>query len=335
MTLKHCIVHHIERAVPGADVVTTLREEENNKAGGIYSLFEQLKQSFQRSSQKQYGHFDPELGDNPLPQWIREQQQGKSTFARISQRTLEHLQQKMGDNDEAFSAHLLMALETVMEQDQLYILWVTHTSASHINTDLDIADTAYIDTVKLQYGARLFVDEWLEEDSPKYLSILCNRGNKNLSDSFQACIGFSTGIDVAEETKEFLNIVDEYTTSLPEEKTSDYKGKILDYCVAQDKQGLPVVFDEISAQLNDSDPKEFAQFVGSNQQAPRTEIYTDRSSLKRYIRYFGRDQNMSISFSSDMYGNNIVYDEESGTLTIKQIPKSLKQQLLKSKQPEQ
>ena len=42
MTLKHCIIHHIERTVPGADVVTQLREQENNCAGSAYSLFEQL-----------------------------------------------------------------------------------------------------------------------------------------------------------------------------------------------------------------------------------------------------------------------------------------------------
>jgi nucleoid-associated protein len=67
--------------------------------------------------------------------------------------------------------------------------------------------------------------------------------------------------------------------------------------------------------------------VAERQQAPAVEMYTDRSSLKRYVRYFGRDKNMSISFSADMFGQEIVYDEVAGTLTIKQIPKSLKQQL--------
>ncbi len=327
MTLKHCIIHHIERAVPGADVNITVREQENNCAGAAYSLFEQCKQSYQRSSQKQYGHFDREQGDNPVPGWLKEQQQGKSPFARISQRMLEQLQQKLEDNDEAFSAHIMMALETVMEQEQLYIFWINHVEASHIDSDLGVAATQYIDTARLHYGARLYVDEWLEQESQKYLSIITSRGNKNLSDAFSHFIGFSTGVDLVQDTSEFLNIIDLYAQSLPEEKTSEHKEKILDYCVEQDKQGFPVVFEDISSQLNEDSPSEFANFVIDKQQSPKTEIYTDRNSLKRYVRYFGRDKNMSISFSADMYGQDIIYDEQAGTLTIKQIPKSLKQQL--------
>ncbi|WP_101757663.1 nucleoid-associated protein [Oceanicoccus sp. KOV_DT_Chl] len=331
MSLKHCIIHHIERAVPGAEVITTLREQENNCSGAAYSLFEQLKQSYQRSSQKQYGHFDREQTDNPVPGWLLEHLQGKTPFARNSQRLLEHLQQKMGANDEAFSAHIMIALETVMEQDQLYIFWINHVDANVIDSNMDVGAARYIDSSKMQFGIRLFVEEWQEQDSQKYLSIITSRGNKNLSDGFEGFIGFSSGIDIVEETSEFLHIVDEYASSLPSDKVSEYKGKILDYCVAQDKQGSPVVFEDISSELNEQEPSAFAQFVTTNQQSPKSEIYTDRSSLKRYVRFFGRDKNMSISFSADMMGQDIIFDEASGTLTLKQIPKSLRQQLKQSK----
>ncbi|MFA7555444.1 MAG: nucleoid-associated protein [Spongiibacteraceae bacterium] len=333
MALKHCIIHHIERSAPGAKVITSLREQDNNSAGAAYSLFEQLKQSFQRSSQKQYGHFDRDRSDNPMPGWIKEQQQGKSSFSRISQRMLEQLQQMLEANDEAFSAHIMFALESVMDQDQLFIFWVNHVDATHIDNNLEVSATQYIDGNKLPYAARLYLDEWLEQDSQKYLSIIASRGNKNLSDAFSGFVGFSTGIDIKEETHEFLNIVDQFTENLPVEQSSEYKGKILDYCIEQDKQGVPVVFEDISSQLNEKEPEQFASFVTTKQQSPKAEIYTDRSSLKRYVRYFGRDKNMSISFSADMFGQDIIYDEAAGTLTIKQLPKSLQQQLKKPGTP--
>lgn len=332
MTLKHCIIHHIERQLPGADVVTTLREQENSCSGAAYSLFEQCKQSYQRSSQKQYGYFDREISDNPLPGWLRDQRQAKSSFARNSARILEQLQQKLEQNDEAFSAHIMIAMETVMEQDQLYLFWINHIEANHIDSELEVASSRYIDSGKLQYAARIYIDEWLEQDSQKYLSLISGRGNKNISDAFTAFIGFSSGVDLVQETSEFLAIVDQYADSLPDENTSERRHKILDYCVDQDKQGLPVIFEEISAQLDEQTPDQFANFVTERQQAPKPEIYTDRSSIKRYVRFFGRDKNMSISFSADLYGQDIVYDEQAGTLTIRQIPKSLKQQLKSSTQ---
>jgi nucleoid-associated protein len=330
MTLQHCIIHCIERTIPGADVTTTLRDQENNNAGSAYSLFEQLKQSYQRSSQKQYGYFDRDISDNPVPAWLKEQQQGKSSFPRTSQRLLEQLQQKMGENDEAFSAHIMIALETIMDQEQIYIFWLNHVESMHIDNSIEVAPTQFIDGNKLQYGARLYIGEWLDECSQKYLSIITSRGNKHISNAFSDFLGFSTGLDLVEETSEFLNIVDQYADSLPDEKSNDYKGKILDYCVEQDKQGAPVVFENISTQLNEDEPKSFSTFISARQETPKTEIYTDRTSLKRYVRYFGRDKNMSISFSADLFGEGIIYDETSGTLTIKQIPKSLKQQLKSS-----
>jgi nucleoid-associated protein len=56
-------------------------------------------------------------------------------------------------------------------------------------------------------------------------------------------------------------------------------------------------------------------------------LYTDRNQLKRYTRLYGRDQDLSISFSTAMLGRHITYDENTGTLTIRAIPKALKSQL--------
>jgi len=330
MTLKHCIIHQIERSAPGTEISVSNREQENTSTGPIHSLIEQLKQTYQRSSQKQYGHFNRDGDDNPLPQWLKEQQQGKATFASISLRLLEHFQHIYAANDEVFSAHLLIALETVLEQDLFYVFWVNHIDANHIDSNLDVASARFVDTTKLQYATKIYLQEWLELDSQKYLSLMAAKGNKHLSEAFTAAIGFSNGVDLAEDTGEFLAIVDQYSESIAEDKVSEYRGKILDYCLEQDKQGRPVVFEEISNQLDESSPTEFSSFVSTRQQTPKAEIYTDRSSLKRYVRYFGRDNNMSISFSSEMFGEDIVYDPQSGSLTLKRIPQSLKQQLQRS-----
>ncbi len=328
MSLKHSIIHHIARPVPGGDIEVTLKSTENDTQGPIFSLFEQLKQSFQRSSQRQYGHFDQENSSNPLPGWLKDQAEGKSSFLSNSERIIGHLERAMESHQEAFSAHILIAQEMVMDQAQFYLFWINHTEASHIDSNLEVGINQFIDCNKMQYSLRLFLDEWLEYDSQKYLSIITHRGNKKLSDAFTDFSGFTQGLDLKEDTQEFLGIVDDYIGSVPEEQVQDYKNKIIDYCVEQDRHGEPVMVDDLSQQLNESSPTQFAQFVTEHQQSPKSEIYTDRNSLKRYVRYFGRDNQMSISFSADMYGQDIIYDPNTDTLTLKRIPKSLKRQLL-------
>lgn len=331
MTLKHCIIHRIERAVPGAEVTTQLRDQEVDTTGPAYSLFEQLKQSFQRSGQKRYGYFDRSMDDVPMPEWLRDYQNEKSSFVRLSGRMIEHLQQKLAATEEVFSSHIMVVIDSVMDQDQLYLFWLDHVDANSVDTTSDVQGTRFVDPNKLYYGTRVYLDEWLQEDSQKYIAMITARGNKALGDAFSDFVGFSTGVDLVEETNEFLSIVDQYTHAGDSEDDGDSQGQlkeqILDYCVEQDKRGAPVVFEEIASQLDDSPAGNFAQFVSQHQSQPVPEMYTDRGSLKRYVRYFGRDKNMSISFSADMFGQNIVYDPIAGSLTIKQIPKSLKQQL--------
>lgn len=327
MSLTHCILHHIERATPGGPVTLGLRDKENQSTGNCFSLFEQLKQAFQRSGLKQYGTFDPARSDNPVPGLIRDQLDGRQSFAAMSHRVLKHLQAAMEKHQEPFSAHILIGMDRVMEQNQCYLFWINHIEANCIDSDLDVAITRYIDSTRLQFGWRLFVDEWLQRETPKYLAMVASRGNKILTDAFSDFVGFSTGLDLVEDTHEFLQIVDDYMDTLAPEQTADVKGKIVDYCVDQDKVGAPIVFDELSSQLDESAPEKFAHFVSHRQQDPKTEIYADRGSLKRYMRFFGRDNTMSISFSSDLFGEDVVYDEKLETLTLKRIPKSLKQQL--------
>jgi nucleoid-associated protein len=329
MSLEHCIVHKIERTSPGSDINSVLKAEENNVSGPIFSLFEQVKHSFQRSAKKQFGHFDQDLEDSPLPQWIKEQQAGKITFASLSQRFFDDLKIKLADSEDAFEAHVLIAQENLIEQSLFYVFWLTHTEAICIDSDLEASNSRYIDSKKINYAIKLHLGDWLEQESQQYLTLISSRGDKALSDAFGKSIGFGEGVDSKEETREFLTIVDQYTDSLPEETSLEKKAQLIEYCIEQDKVGEPVHIEEISSQLDEAEPRQFFSFVSDRQQQKKAEVHTDRSSLKRYIRFFGRDKNMSISFDADRFGQDIVFEADSGRLIIGNVPKSLKQQLSK------
>ena len=329
MNLKNIIIHSIQRNAAGAQITKTIKAAENQVSGSIISLFQQLKNTFNRSSQKIYGHFDSELSDNPLPQWMKDHLKGSSTFQSMSQRIIDLLIDKLDTTEEPLDAHLIVGLETIEETSCLYLFWVAHTDALQVSYQLDIEPIQYIDTARLPYAMRVNLTEWHAAESKKYLTIVASRGDKYLADAFINYCAFKEGLDTASDTHEFLTIVDEFTHSLPEEKVNEYKAKIITYCVEQDRQGQPVVIKDISGQLDERQPEKFSHFVNEKQNEPRPEFHPHRSSLKRYIRFFGRDRSMSISFSADVFGQGIRYDEKNDSLIIEQIPKSLKEQLLK------
>jgi len=329
MSIKHCIIHSIKRTAEGGDVNINLRDVENTPEGPIVSLFTQLKQSFQRSAMRQYGLFDPEQGDNPLPGWLKQYESESMGFASVTKKMTEHLKSKLEEIQEGFSAHIFYIVEELLEESQLYIFWINHTEAQFIDSDLDIDNLNYIESSKMNFVLKLDFNQWQVENWQQYISVITSRGSKEVSHSFLQFCGFISSVNLQQQTNEFLGIVEEYAQTLTPEDSKQYKNKIVDYCVEQDMQGNAVNIKSLSEELNSQEPEHFSDFVKDKQEDPKTEIYAHRNSLKKFVRFYGREKDLSISFSSDMMGDNVIFNPESGELTLKEIPKSLQQQLAK------
>ncbi len=329
MSIKHCIIHSISKSSPDQDVKINLRNQENSNEGPAVSLFLQLKQALQRSATRQYGLFDPEQGDNPLPGWLSKFQQQEMGFVSVTQKMTEQLKLKLAEHPEPFSAHLLFVVEELMEHQYLYLYWLTHSDAQYIDAESEVADLSYVNAGKLNYVLKLDFSQWDVEDWQQYLTFQISRGNNELAHAFTQFTGFIAGVNLQQQTDEFLNIVDKYTESLEKTESNQAKNTIVNYCVDQDMNGNPINFDSLSQVLNEDQPDKFSNFVAENLESPREEIYTHRNSLKKYVRFYGREKDLSISFSSDRMDDGITFDPESGTLTFTQVPKSLQAQLSK------
>ncbi len=327
MSIKHCSIHKLMRAKPGAEVKIQLRPDEIDAEGPIVSLFEQLKLTFQRSTQKQYGLFDPEQGDNPLPALIQKVEDGNVGFSSMTHQAMEHLKQQFEKSQEPFNAHVLFVIDELVEQQFFYVFWINHTDAQYISNDLDVETLEYINPSKINFAFKIDIEQWKVEGWDQYYQLIVSKGNKELTESFTQFSGFISSVDLKAQTEDFLSVVDEYIDQQQPDVGQQLKNKIVEYCIDQDMSGSPVDLDHLSTELDDEHPEKFSSFVSEKKPEVKKEIYTDRASLKKYVRFFGRDKNLSISFSSEMFGDNIVFDEQSDELIVKHIPKSLKAQL--------
>ncbi|NVJ52021.1 MAG: nucleoid-associated protein [Gammaproteobacteria bacterium] len=327
MTIQHCSIHRIYRTKPGADVTLQLRPNEIAPEGPVVSLFEQLKLTFARSTQKQYGLFNPELGDNPLPALLQKMQDESLGFSTLTHQVMEHMKLQFDKTSEPFEAHVFIVMEELVEQSFFYVYWINHTDAQFINSDLEVDTLQFVDPSKLKYGFKVDIEQWKVDGWDQYMSQLVSKGNKDVADGFGDFSGFISSVDLKAQTESFLSVVDEFVDSQEPSIGERLKSKIVEYCIDQDMAGSPVDLDDLSTQLDEENPHRFAEFVSEKKPETKKEIYTDRASLKKYVRFFGRDKNLSISFSSEMFGDNIVFDEGSDELILKQIPKSLKAQL--------
>lgn len=329
MAVNNTITHYISSAGDAPSTRLNLRQEVYPLSGQVEDLFRQLKQAFTGKGGKAYGRFSREFGEHPLAQWLDEFIAEKMSFTSFTQKAMSHLQGCIEQFAVPIDGHILFFTESLADCELFYIFIVDHCEGLYIDSNLDMADALYLDTGKVSFGVKANLTAWKDDPEDDYLSIMRFRGDKQLNEALWHFIGFTDEADISADTAEFLEIVDAYSDEVPEEEVQAYRTKIVDYCLDQDKSGEKVSIDELSRHIDESAPTQFAQFVAQKQDNLKTEIIPDRTQLRQFIRISGRNEQLSISFSSDCLGDSIIYDQNTDSLTLTNIPQSLKVRMLK------
>lgn len=332
MPITHLIAHRIERPSPSSPTTVDLRTQEIPLDGRSEEFARELKQAYIKKLGKMFGRFTDDLGACPLPAWLGEFLEEKQSFTSFSQQFAKHFVSLLDNSEEVATGYLVCAFEKQEGGDVFYAFWLMSASAQQFDNDFDLAVVHYLDTSGLCLAMRVNIAEWQSGDSRSFLGFLPWRGEKEFSDVFHEAIGFSDKRDCKAETEEFLQVVDAYTAKEPEEKAPETRAKVVEYCLEQDKLGKPVEISELSAFVDEGDQQRFAKYVTDEKPQFKQPLIPDKSQLKNYIRISGRNDQLSMSFSSSCLGESIIYDSESDSLTIKSLPPALKSRLMKHMQ---
>lgn len=288
-------------------------------------LFDKLRSVFLTHPRRQFGFFEtsPEAEVAIL---LKNYQLQQIDNAQLAEQLASQFQSGL-PQEQDINVYLWLVIDHSGDSDVLYVFLLQHDESFHISPQLTVRSGPSLFTNRLQYGARVHLNEWLNDNVQTYLSMVAPRNQHPQTLAWNTFIRFHEGLDRAAKTEEFLGSVEQFTQTLEPEKAQEYRSKVVDYCLDQDKQGMPVELRALSEHVDDAAPNALLNFLKERIEEPPQGIYTDRKQLRRYTRFFGRDQDLSIGFSTAMLGNHISYDEHSDTLTIRAIPKALKSQL--------
>lgn len=353
MALTHIVAHGIQRLTPGAEATLALREGGWTTDGRIEECFRELKLGVIKRLSKDYGRFSDDHGQHPLSSWLQQYSEQKISFDSLTQKAMAHFRSVLDPVEVLLDGFVFFAHETLEHDELLHIFFVQHNTGQFIDGSGDINQSFYLDTANISLAAKINLTDWQSGDhhrAANALTLVRWRGEKELTDAFIHFIGFAEKVDVGADTEAFLDLVSDYTKDLPEEAAHSTKKQVVDYCLERGKAGAPVVIAELSQQLSppvaepindskegpsESQPSkpvskpEFARFVSEQSPQAKPELITDPARLRQFVRISGRDNHLSMSFASSCLGDTIVYDPASDSLTINNIPKSLKQRLNK------
>ncbi|WP_370315744.1 nucleoid-associated protein [Thalassolituus sp.] len=371
MALKHFITHGIAKLEkePAAKVTMSDQDgvaDEDSPLSAYYQrATKQLKGILMQRSGKRYGVFSHEA---PVFQGLlKDWQKGGMSFQSWARRCMEQLAAGLDNTDFLVDGYLAFFHESLEDSDRLYLFHLRYKDSVTVNSDLSLSETRYLDFSNTGFGLCINLTDWQQDSDSKYITFSFGRGDRPLQNQILSTIGFTDTLNTAAETEEFLSIVDEYSRTLPAAEAFAYKSKVVDFCIEQDMRGEAVDFDELdqhlSAEMKSQPGEAFSHYLIEKKkerqkaqkdtsgltpeqlvelgapmtdvaEAVKSELIPDRKKLKGFIRYSGKNKEISLSFSASLLGEGVEFNQQEKSLLIRQVPESLLKQLSGKKDEE-
>lgn len=301
------------------------------------ALFTQYKKLFQFRAGKLFGEFASDAAESHFKPWLQETINGSLSFLSFTEKYLSQLKELVDKTADSFERHVLLIDEDHADGARFWIFLLEDSSGLMLEHDQSLNTIDYLNTSKLELALKVDVNDWQSGDGhAPYLTVIKGRGAAKLGEAFVQSIGFQSSVDTQKETETLMEVLANYTKSSSPEESTQVRQRAYDFCVEQQQIGEAVPLSELSGYLDENQPSRFAQFAEEQASiSPEKELRPDTRKLKHLVRMSGKGNGLSLSFSSDLFQQTILYDEQSDTLTITAIPKTLKKQLtdyLKDKQ---
>ncbi len=293
------------------------------------ALFSQLKKLFQFRAGKLFGEFSTTDAESHLKPWLQEVRDGSLSFLSLSEKYLGQLKELVDKTAESFERHVLIIEEDHADGDRFWIFLLEDASGLMLERDLSLNTVDYLNTSKLELALKVDVEAWQSSDNEApYLTVIKGRGAAKLGEAFVQSVGFQSSVDTQKETDTLMEVLSNYTKQSSPEESTQVRQRAYDFCVEQQQLGEAVPLSELSGYIDENQPTRFAEFAEEQANIrPNRELRPDTRKLKHLVRMSGKGNGLSLSFSSDLFQQTILYDEQSDTLTITAIPKTLKKQL--------
>ncbi|MDH4846815.1 nucleoid-associated protein YejK [Pseudomonas sp. BN505] len=331
--IRHAVLHFIDKKPDGSPAVLHLASSELPDSAAIENLLFDVNGTYNAKTGKGWGFFHPASGAYPLSGWLGKVMIDEMAFLDFTRTGAEHLTKLMEESNLSVGGHVLFALYTQGMTDYLMIAILQQVDTVSVAHDMTVATSRQIDTRTLHFAARINLSEWKNNPaSRQYISFIKSKNGKRLSHYFQDFIGYQEGIDSPGETRTLLKAFTDFVSAedLPSDTASEKSHNLVAYAQAQGKIGEPISLDELSEVLDEDRPKTFADFIRAGDYGISEAFAADKRTLNQYRRYTGRAEGMSISFEAHLLGERVEFDQDSASLTIRNLPAQLVGQLKRS-----
>ena len=330
MPVTEFITHSFARQ-QGGEAKLKLRDSLVPQSEALELFSSELKHAFHRRAGRDYGCFANTGERAVLPQKLTELLDDGINFVTMSVQWMYAMKSLMDELDIPAQGHIVFMREEHLGDEVFYLFVVSYKESLFINNSLEVEQTRYADLGTTLMAARVELSLWQASASRSYLTLAVPRSENAWTETFNTLVGFSNVIDKKSETENFLQSVASFSMEIPDDSVTEFQTRVVGYCLEQDKQGEAVDFLGLSQTVEDIEgvnAKQFSKALNTSQISEEDKVHIDRNSLRRFLRFTGREKDLTLSFSSSQIPERIQYNKNTDILTIKGLPKALREQLL-------
>lgn len=329
MPIRHSIIHQIDKKPDGTPAVLHVSGIELAESQATENLLHDLNVAYNAKTGKAWGFFHAQSGAFPFSGWLQTYIDG-GEFIEFSHTAVEHLQKLMEESNLSVGGHVLLAHYQQGLTDYLIVALLQNSEGVTVNPDLSVTPSKHLDFGSISLAARINISEWRSNPkSRQYISYLKGSKGRKATDYFRDFIGCQEGVDGPGETRTLLKAFSDFVTAedLHEDSAREKTDTLVNYSMAQAKLGEPITLNELSGLIDEEQPHSFYNFIKSKDYGLSETLPPDKKTINKFRRFTGRAEGMSISFEAHLLGDKIEFDEAGGTLTLRNLPTQLADQL--------
>jgi nucleoid-associated protein len=235
----------------------------------------------------------------------------------------------------ATGGHLLFIYMTSQEKDLFMVAMVKDKKGLMFNEKLELLDIKELDLNKLNQAIRINITQWLGKTEKAYLSFL-KKGPGDVAQYFLDTFGCTDSIPSKTSTKAVFDVAEALceTAGQSIQATKSIKDQICKYLEENPKE---VLLGRISLIVDANLPNEFeGQYLdlANSEEYQISNVFSpNKLILQSYKKIIHETSKWKIKLDKDVIGSTdsdkeIVYNPEDQTLTFKDLPPSLKAELL-------
>lgn len=331
--VNNIIAHRLVKAVDG--IQPSLRKNSNKVSETTKKVVKMLIDEYSKRAGKSHGQFEKDQENYPVQGYLRSHFVDKNVdFVAMTSSMMLTLCAK-AKGTAATPGGVIFAHTNIGDEEHIIVAIVTEEWGAALGDGLEVEGGEYLDLKGFRFAGRVNITEW-QNDGEKYLSFLKGKGQE-VSGYFKSFLGCANSVTYATDTRTLKQALEDFAleSNLSDVERRVFFDKAFEICARHHKSHIPLDLDVFANELWPTDPKKLTAVFAQPERKLSDGFVPDKRVINALVKFAGKTDTWKLEFSRDaIQQGDVLFDESTETLIIKNLPAELKHRLRDEKMPD-